>query len=109
MTNARKEFEAVTLIPRIIHEDSIKCAYIRHAHDCEDGGKIFLLKVRHTKDDYEEFLKSLDFEYDAGFGCQELFGYIWLNDGTWYERHEYDGSENWEYKSMPPIPNELER
>ena len=46
-------------------------------------------------------LESLDFEYDDGYGGQELFGYVLLDDMDWLERHEYDGSEWWEYKKYP--------
>lgn len=53
----------------------------------------------------EEVLPLLDFEYDNGYGGQELFGNIWYTDGTWSERGEYDGSEWWEYKACPPIPD----
>ena len=49
----------------------------------------------------EEVLPLLDFDYDDGYGGQELFGYIWYTDGTWSERGEYDGSEWWEYKKRP--------
>ena len=49
----------------------------------------------------EETLPLLDFDYDNGYGWQELFGYIWYTDGTWSERGEYDGSEWWEYKKSP--------
>ena len=49
----------------------------------------------------EEVLPLLDFEYNNGYGGQELFGYIWYTDGTWSERGEYDGSEWWEYKKSP--------
>ena len=49
----------------------------------------------------DQVLPQLDFEYDAGYGGQFLFGYIWYADGTWSERGEYDGSEWWEYKKRP--------
>jgi hypothetical protein len=52
-----------------------------------------------------EVLPLLDFQYYARYGCQELFGNVWYTDGTWSERAEYDGSEWWEYKSCPPIPD----
>ena len=33
---------------------------------------------------------------------------IWLmEEGTWIERGEYDGSEWWEYRECPSIPDEL--
>jgi hypothetical protein len=44
-------------------------------------------------------------EYDAGFGRvyvpEDL---IVVGDNWWLERHEYDGSEWWEFKSMPAKP-----
>lgn len=49
-------------------------------------------------------LDTLDFTYDNGYGGQELFGYIVFTDGTWLERAEYDGSEWWTYKQIPPRP-----
>lgn len=55
-------------------------------------------------DDFEVAINHLDFEYDSGYGGQELYGTIWYEDGTWSERDEYDGSEWWEYRSCPEIP-----
>jgi hypothetical protein len=51
-----------------------------------------------------DVLPLLDFECNAGYGTQKLFGTIWYTDGTWSERGEYDGSVWWEYKKCPPIP-----
>lgn len=65
------------------------------------------LKVGYSSEDFENFLDQIDFEYDNGFGCQELFGTIWYEDGTWSSRGEYDGSEWWEYNSCPKIPKEF--
>lgn len=50
-----------------------------------------------------EAIDQLDFNYDPGFGSQELHGFIWYKDGTWSERGEYDGSEWWEHKERPPL------
>ena len=50
-------------------------------------------------------LRLLDFCYDSDFGGQELFGTIWLKDGTWLERSEYDGSECWDHKIRPEMPS----
>ena len=58
------------------------------------------------KKDIEDFLNNLDFKYDSGFGGQLLYGNVWFTDGTWLERGEYDGSEWWEYKTTPAIPEE---
>lgn len=55
----------------------------------------------------KKFLRSLNFEYDNGYGGQELYGTIWYDDGSWSERGEYDGSEWWEHKKCPEYPVEL--
>lgn len=61
-----------------------------------------------TRDaEWAKFAEDLQFEYDDGYGTQNLFGTVWFNDGSWLERGEYDGSEWWEYKSVPVIPEEL--
>lgn len=84
----------------------IKCAEI-HTREFSSEEKTINLKVNYTDKDYYDFLKSLDFTYDSGYGEQELFGTIWYIDSSWSERGEYDGSEWWEYKSTPEIPKDL--
>lgn len=66
-----------------------------------------ILPLGYTPEQYESFLALLSFEYDSGYGGQELFGTIWYADGTWSSRGEYDGSEWWEYNMVPDIPDEL--
>ena len=61
----------------------------------------FALPSGYTVNDGLRFIASLDFEYDDGYGCQELEGVVVYTDGTWSERGEYDGSEWWEHKTMP--------
>lgn len=56
----------------------------------------------------EDILGSLDFNYDSGYGSQELFGYIWYVDGSWSERLEYDGSESWGHKERPTLDVTIE-
>ena len=67
----------------------------------------FLLKQHHSYNNWLRFLEQLDFDYDEGYGGQELEGTVWLLDRTWLERREYDGSEWWEHKVLPPLPKEL--
>jgi len=55
-----------------------------------------------------DVVAQLDFIYNNGYGCQELFGTIWYADGTWSERGEYDGSEWWEFKKCPDLPDNPE-
>jgi len=97
MVNAKNEFLA------IVRDKAVKCVEIsRYSQERES-----ILKVGHTKEDYQAFLDTLDFEYDAGYGLQEVFGTIWFVDGTWMTRWEYDGSEGWEYHTVPQIPDYL--
>lgn len=86
----------------------VKCARIfKDRYDIGDTREEFILKVGHSDLDLKDFVSSINFEYDDGYGAQELFGTIWYEDGTWSEREEYDGSEWWEYKSCPEIPEVL--
>ena len=61
------------------------------------------------KEEWFEFLKLIDVEYDNGYGSQNLYGTIWYEDGTWSNRGEYDGSEWWYHNICPKIPDELNR
>lgn len=56
----------------------------------------------------EEFWKLADREYDASYGSQEVAeDLIVVGDSWWLERHEYDGSEWWEYKELPQEPEKI--
>ena len=53
----------------------------------------------------EMFLKMADVVYDAGYGGQEVASDLMIvGDDWWLERAEYDGSEWWEFKTMPNKP-----
>ena len=103
MANCRDEF-----IEEIYGKD-VLCAYIYSEKTCwgEDRDKKAFLRLGFTESDFNQFLESLNYDYDAGYGGQEVFGTIWYKDGTWSERGEYDGSEWWEHKSVPSIPDSL--
>lgn len=101
-TNARKEF--------IEHTEGkeILCAKLSDGdYDWEDR-TFFILKKDYGELDYLNFLSSINFMYDSGYGSQELFGTIWYKDGTWSSRGEYDGSEWWVHNQVPYIPEELQ-
>jgi len=104
MRNARKELEQL-----LKGKAKVKCASIERFRKCDykEPFQKSELKVNHTEEELESFLKSLDFEYNAGFGSQELFGTVWLEDGAWCTRGEYYGSEWWKYHKLPEIPEEL--
>ena len=57
--------------------------------------------------DPESLLSFLDKEYDRGYGCQELYGKVLLDNGTWLERGEYDGSEWWDHMVPPTVESLL--
>lgn len=104
--NARDEF-----IAHAMRSDMpvIKCALLQ---DCDDDfeeitGLKYTLPVSYTKEQLADFLGQLNFEYDAGYGGQELYGTIWYQDGTYSQRGEYDGKEWWEHCKCPEIPEEL--
>lgn len=111
MINAKEEFLTS------FGELEVKCAYVEYrklslfvADDDEDEKeKLVTLKVDYTEKELDEFLSELDFEYDGGFGAQQLFGIVWFTDGSWATRGEYDGSEWWQHHKLLEIPKELLR
>ena len=100
MSNAKKELEQF-----LEGKAKVKCAEITkgYQYDDEDQCPKYVLKLNHSEQEYSDFLNSLDFEYDSGYGGQELYGTVWLEDGTWCTRGEYDGSEWWEHNVLPDI------
>lgn len=105
LTNAEEEL--LDLLDK--HKDLIRCAEIDYEHG--DWGKLKTIKYRllddSTPKEKEDFFNELDFDYDSGYGTQELSGTVWCKDGVWYERGEYDGSEWWERHVYPEIPKKL--
>lgn len=52
---------------------------------------------------FEEW--ALDYNYDDGYGSAEVNpSLVIVGDDWWLERNEYDGSEWWEFKSLPNKP-----
>lgn len=55
---------------------------------------------------WDEFAAVADVVYDAGFGGQEIeTSLLVVGSDWWLERHEYDGSEWWEFKVLPTKPD----
>lgn len=50
----------------------------------------------------EQAKPMLDFIYDNGYGAEEVDTSLMIVGNDWWmERHEYDGSEWWEFKRIP--------
>lgn len=59
-----------------------------------------------TKENFEQVAKKS--EYYSGFGTAKVAeDLVIVGDVWWLERHEYDGSEWWEYKETPKQINEV--
>ena len=89
----------------------IRCAAIKFTNfmkGLENADTWFYLKEGYTAKEYIAFLKALDFDYDADRWEYSVWGTVWLDDGTWMERHEIEGllSEVWMHYSLPEIPKE---
>ena len=94
--NARKELMELVLRKGIA---PIECAYIERMND----GRMIELKVGYSSSDFEDFLAKLNFNYEEAYGAREIFGIIWLKDGTWCTRDE----EWWVHNKRPDIPSNL--
>lgn len=56
-----------------------------------------------SRDDFINLAKNTN--YDRGYGHHEIVQEIKLvGKNFWLERHEYDGSEWWEFKTKPKKP-----
>ena len=88
---------------------TLKCANIVLGFTYEDNDESLgdKLRIGFTREDLEKFLSQIDFDYDSGYGGQELYGTAWWLDGSWWTRGEYDGSEWWERHYLPIVPKEL--
>lgn len=111
MTNVGEELrEHFEEIKRHGYSTTVRCIFLhRDWMDRSPSGKE-LPKFPSLKEghDLEKFLEECDkFEYDSGYGIQYLYGVIWYTDGTYSDRHEYDGSEYWVYRTAPEIPPRL--
>lgn len=66
---------------------------------------------RESKDRFRctwaEFAAAANFEYDEGYGGQEVRADLMIVGKDWWlERGEYDGAEWWEFKRRPAKPEQ---
>lgn len=56
----------------------------------------------------EQFIELANRDYESGYGAPEVaVDLLVVGVDFWLERHEYDGSEWWEYKEIPERPKEI--
>lgn len=68
-------------------------------------GDVLWVGSTDVKTTWIAFAQVADVEYDEGYGGQEVAEDLLIVGETWWlERHEYDGSEWWEYKELPVMP-----
>ena len=113
MRNARQEL-LTCLADEKIEPSAIRCASIKYNvpnPDEESGDEYIMVPVtlplEHSPEAAGAFWEALDFEYGSGYGAQNLFGTVWLTEGRWLTRGEYDGSEWWDLHVYPEVPESL--
>jgi hypothetical protein len=100
MISAKEELVRKLKEVKYMHNEVIYCASIYFS------GRTFELNEGYSVDEFKLFLDSIDFEYDNGYGVQNLYGTVWLTNRTWLEREEYDGAEGWRFYKCPELPSE---
>ena len=98
--NAKKEFLEE------IKDKELVCANIWLDPDYGENIKHLILKDNHSPQELEDYCSKLDFEYDDGYGGQELYGTILFKD-SYSDRGEYDGSEWWSNHKIPTVEEVL--
>lgn len=93
--NAKKEFLDITKGFNVI---AAKISFGDEDHDYD-----FNLKPSYTINEYNDFMKFLNRNYDSGYGSQNLFGIIFCENGVWMTRGEYDGAEWWNVHKYPNL------
>jgi hypothetical protein len=117
MTNILEELKKV-IEGNGLTMDNIKCADMWKFIDYDDNYQQNVVSfIIYTYDDvkpalYDEKRAATIADmgkhtYYSGYGGQELFGTVWMDNGEYITRGEYDGSEWWNYHRVPEIPNEL--
>lgn len=112
MINAKQEFlditEGLEVLCAVIdvEGDQFDRPYLQNFKTPVVKSKHLILPINFTIEEYENFLNELDFKYDNSWGHWYINGTIWLKDGRWIERMEYDGSEWYRLVERPIIPEQ---
>ena len=58
--------------------------------------------------DINKFIEIADTSYDNDYGSPKVAEDLFIVGNNWWlERHEYDGSDWWEYKELPTKPKKI--
>ncbi len=104
MKNAKKEFERHLELVKTLSKDNKVNSAIIHVEHITYSTNMFVLLDNHSIDDYQIFLKSLDFNYDIK--SHNLSGYIWFENGNFSE--VIYCTNEWEYRAKPDIDEKFE-
>ena len=106
--NAKKELTEI-----LYGEPNVKCASLYIKNGCNEVTAIALLSIGYNDKQWNTFTKKLDFDYNNSTGNQNLYGNVWLNDGSWLKRKwtcdAFKCREHWKYIKQPEIPNILNK
>jgi hypothetical protein len=101
---AKKEFLEITKNYKVI---AAKLSFDTHFDD--DIENEFKLKPLYSKEEYQDFLKFLDVNYNSSYGSQKLFGIIYCEDDVWIDRGEYDGAEWYVVHQYPNLRDNFDK
>ncbi len=77
----------------------------RHGHTLSD---IVWVGCKDYRIEISRFIELANVLYDDGYGSEEVATDLLVVGADWWlERHAYDGSEWWEYKALPQMPQEV--
>lgn len=106
--NAKQEF--LSHVKYVTEENRVECVLVTYKpKNSIKVTKMCTLPINYTKDQFEEFLELLDFDYEHDDDChvQGLDGTIWFANDTWSDRVESCRFEWWLYHEHPEIPSIL--
>ena len=102
--NAKAELKELLSEPEMASILAAEVSFDPNYEYEEEPSHVLTLPMGFSAKEEQNLWAFLDRTYDAGWGSQKLFGTIWLQDGSWLTRGEYDGSEWWNHNKRPAIP-----
>lgn len=87
--------------------DETICELVANGKDSDD---VLWVGDKDGYTTWSEFVSKADEEYDNGYGGNEVQDKLVIVGSDWWlERGEYDGSEWWEFKSLPKKPSGVKK